>query len=113
MIIYPLSLYNDQIKIKDVEVEFEGIKYLLTDEGIKLKNPRPIYDEIGEKKGMTYHSEESMKKQLKKKKKKDPTIDIQATINHSEKIIKDIYGQNNIIFIKKSLHFFKYIISVH
>ncbi len=92
LIMYPLRLYNDDIKIKDVEVEFEGIKYLFTEEGIKLKDPKPIYDENGVWKGMAYPSDEAMRKDLKKKKKKDPTIDIQGTVDLSRKTKKDIYG---------------------
>jgi len=50
LIIYPLRLYNDNIKIKDVEVEFNGIKYLFIKEGIKLKDPSklvpPEFDEV-------------------------------------------------------------------
>ncbi len=67
---YWLSLYNDQIKIKDVEVEFDDIKYLFTEKGIRLKNPRPILDENGEMKGMTFPSEKSMRLHYEKKKKK-------------------------------------------
>jgi len=92
-IMYPLSLYNDQIKLKDWVGEHNGLKYLFTKNGIRAKDPRPIYDENGRMMGMVYQSEEAFRKHLKKLKKKDPTIDIQKTIDCSEKKVREIQGQ--------------------
>ena len=92
-IMYPLSLFNDQIKLKDWVVGHNGLKYLFTKNGIRAKDPRPIYDENGNMKGMVYPSEEAFRKHLKRLKKKDPTIDIQKTIDCSEKKVREIQGQ--------------------
>lgn len=71
-IMYPLSLYNDQIKLKDWVCEHNGLKYLFTKNGIKTKDPRPIYDENGDVKVMVYPNEEAFRKHLKRKKKERP-----------------------------------------
>ena len=92
-IMYPLSLFNDQIKLKDWVVGHNGLKYLFTKNGIRAKDPRPIYDENGNMKGMVYPSEEAFRKHLKRLKKKDPTIDIQKTIDCSDKKVREIQGQ--------------------
>ena len=91
-VMYPLSLYNDQIKLKDWVGEYNESKFLFTKDGISAMDPRPIYDENGNMKGMVYPSEEAHRKHLKKLKKKDPTIDIQKTIDCSEKKVREIQG---------------------
>lgn len=90
---YPLSLYNDQIKLKDWVGDHNGLKYIFTKNGIRTKDPRPIYNENGDMKGMVYPREETFRKHLKRLKKKDSTIDIQKTIDNSEKRVKEIQGQ--------------------
>ncbi len=90
---YPLSLYNDQIKLKAWIGEYNGLKYLFTKNGIRARDPRPIYNDNGNMKGMVYPSEGTFRKHLKKLKKKDPTIDIQKTIDYSEKEVREIQGQ--------------------
>jgi len=92
LIMYPLSLYNKSIKLKDLEVEYGGIKYLFTNNGIKLKDPRPIYDEEGKLKDMIYPNKSKLRKDLRKKKKSTPSIDIQAIIDQSKTVKKDISG---------------------
>lgn len=79
LIVHPIRLFNPKIKIKDVLVELNGVKYLLTAEGIKLKDPYQT-DESKGFLGMVFPSTESLRKHLKKKRKKDQTIDIQKTI---------------------------------
>ena len=96
-----LRLYNDQIKIRDVEVKLDDKKYLFTEKGLRLKSPRPILDENGELKGMTFPSEKSMRLPYEKKKKRDPSIDIQARIDQSE--IEIIYIQGAFTFKVKQI----------
>jgi len=79
LIVHPIRLFNPKLKIKDVIVKLNGVKYLLTAEGIKLKDPYQT-DESKGFLGMVFPNTESLRKHLKKKRKKDPTIDIQKTI---------------------------------
>lgn len=79
LILHPIRLFNPNLKIKDVTVELHGVKYLLTANGISLKEPYQKEKGKGFL-GMIFPNEKSLRKHLKKKKKKDPTIDIQKTI---------------------------------
>ncbi|KKN64418.1 hypothetical protein LCGC14_0491610 [marine sediment metagenome] len=84
LIVHPIRLFNPNLKIKDTEVELHGLKYILTAEGIKLKDP---YQNDATKgfSGMVFPSEESLKRQLERMKKKDLTIDIQKTIQAAKR----------------------------
>lgn len=101
IILHSIRLYNPKLKIKDIEVKKNGIKYLLTKDGIKLKDPYPLRGEGGFT-NMRFPSKESMRKTLKRMKKKDPSIDIQATIDNSEK--KDIEIKDYFKFISKTIN---------
>jgi len=65
LIVHPIRLFNPKIKIKDVIVELNGVKYLLTVEGIKLKDPLQTDKGKGFL-GMVFPSTESLRKHLKK-----------------------------------------------
>lgn len=79
LIIHPIRLFNPKLKIKDVIVELNRVKYLLTTDGINLKDPYQS-DESKGFLGMVFPSTESLRKHLIRKKRKDPTIDVQETI---------------------------------
>jgi len=94
LILHPIRIYNPKLRIKDTKVEKNGINYLLTNYGIKLKDPYPLKG-IGGFTNMRFPSKESMRRVLEQMKKKDPSIDIQATIDNSKTIeieIKDYFN---------------------
>lgn len=84
LILHPVRLFNPNLRIKDVIVELRGVKYLLAANGIRLKDPHQKDKSKGFL-GMVFPNEKSLRKHLKKKKKKDPTIDIQKTIEAAER----------------------------
>ena len=89
LILHPVRLFNPHLKIKDVTVELRGVKYLLAANGISLKDPYQKKKGKGFL-GMVFPNEKSLIKHLKKKKKKDPTIDIQKTIEATKREKYDI-----------------------
>ncbi len=89
LILHPIRLFNKKLKIKDVIVELNGRKYLLTEKGIKLKDPTPATGSGGFL-DMIFPSEKSLETHLQRMKRKDPTIDIQATIDNSKTEIVEI-----------------------
>lgn len=83
LILHPIRLFNQNLKIKDVIVKKNGEKYLLTEKGIKLKDPTQSTGSGGFS-DMIFPSEKSLRTHLERKKRKDPTIDIQKTIDNSK-----------------------------